>query len=100
MLSTTLKTYRTDSHLSQKEMAANLGISREYYARLEQGKAVPSFPLFERMCSKMDLSGELVLRMTKHHTSRNGQKQVCKLCQLLGREDWLVVKRLIRRMAR
>ena len=41
-LSDILRKYRKDTGQTQKEIAAQLRISREYYAMLEEGHAEPS----------------------------------------------------------
>lgn len=54
MISLVLKSYRKMHSFTQKEMAERLGVTREYYSRLERGAAAPSFALFEVMCARQE----------------------------------------------
>ncbi|MDI6765262.1 MAG: helix-turn-helix transcriptional regulator [Bacteroidota bacterium] len=44
-----LKEFRKENHLAQKEIANKLGITREYYVKIEKGRRIPSMQLIKRM---------------------------------------------------
>lgn len=48
-----LKFYRTMNNLSQTQLAAKVGISRDYLMRLERGACFPSLDLLEGICNAL-----------------------------------------------
>lgn len=96
MVSTVLKSYRKSHFLTQKEMAARLSITREYYSRLERGVAAPSFALFEAMCSTTQSLLPHMLSHSDDGSSNNGV--ICTLCTQLGLQDRKEIERLMKRM--
>ncbi len=71
-----LSEYRTSNKLLQKQIADELGITREYYSRLETGKSKPSRTLFEKIC-----------RLTKAKFSlkaKNISESVPDICSFCG----------------
>lgn len=99
-LSATLVLYRREKGLTQKEMAARLDISREYYWRLENGNAIPSVRLLERICRLTSVSVQAIFQKNNGETQANDFLDVCKLCLLLKKEDRKEIERLIKRLAR
>lgn len=53
-LSKLLRRYRTRHHLLQKQLSAELCISREHYARIEEGCSLPSFHLVKRIAKQLN----------------------------------------------
>jgi len=49
-----LKSYRKKNRLTQKEIAAKLGITREHYAQIEEGKRIPPKQLQNKIAALMD----------------------------------------------
>jgi transcriptional regulator with XRE-family HTH domain len=68
-LSHTLRKYRQDSGQTQKEVAARLRISREYYAMLEEGHAEPSPRLLHILESELGVKTEYHLKGNIEATS-------------------------------
>ena len=93
-----LKTYRKIHSLTQKELAYDLGITREYYARLESGLGKPSFSLLDRICSQMDLDCEWLVNNNGGPTKRNDLFEMCDICARLRREDRKEIGRLMKRL--
>ncbi len=77
-----LKEFRTDNNLAQKQMADKLGISREYYSRLEAGKVVPSRKLFFKICS---LTGKQLFLPDESKSAR--ELEMCFICANLNEQD-------------
>lgn len=47
--------------LTQEEAAEKLGISPEFYARVERGHALPSIRTLAKVCIELDVSADLLL---------------------------------------
>jgi len=47
--------------LTQEQLAAKAGVSREYVNYLERGKRVPTVPMFVRLCKAMKVYAPDVL---------------------------------------
>ncbi len=99
-LTISLRAYRRTHHLTQKEIAASLGVSREYYSRLECGKSLPSFRLLERICRSTDISAEVVFGKSAGVFSGYEMSEICKLCLRLRSRDRKKIHWLIRRMVK
>ena len=56
-----LQEYRLRHHLTQKEVAAKINISREYYAKIEEGKKLPSYSLLRVIAHQLALSIVIIL---------------------------------------
>lgn len=56
-----LKEYRNQHKLLQKEIADRLGITREYYALLEEGHRLPSPGLLYRISCQLEISMEFTI---------------------------------------
>ena len=65
-----------DNNLLKKEAAAILGVSREYYSKLESGKAEPSGKVIYRFCKE---TGAVIMFPSK----KNKDKYMCGICSLL-----------------
>ncbi len=97
-LAITLKMYRKSRHLTQKEVAAVLGISREYYSRLECGKGRPSVNLLETICRSTDIAVASIFGDDGDMNLRGKLNELCKLCLRLRSSDRKRVQWLIKRM--
>ena len=51
-----LKLHRKEQSLPQKQIAHILGITREHYARVEEGTQQPSLPLLRRMAREFQIT--------------------------------------------
>ena len=47
--------------LTQEQTSEELGVSTEFYARVERGKALPSVPTFDRMIDVLDVEADILL---------------------------------------
>lgn len=88
-LSESLRSWRTEKKLLQKEAAAALSISRVYYDRLEHGRARPSLQLFLRIltavsqeCSRLTVMEENSMRSVRRaRPSRESARFVNLSCR-------------------
>jgi len=98
-----LRTYRIGKHLLQKNVAAELNISRDHYSRLENGKANPSYKLLMKIARMThqefdDMNG----LHDPHSPSKVGIRRtgdLCSRCRYLSRHDATFVARLTRFMS-
>jgi DNA-binding XRE family transcriptional regulator len=97
-LALVLKMYRRSRQLTQKEVAALFGISREYYCRLESGKGKPSISLLETICRSTDIAVESIFGDDAEMNLRGQLNELCKLCLRLRSPDRKKVQWLIKRM--
>lgn len=47
--------------LTQEDAAERIGVSAEFYARIERGHALPSIPTLYRICVALGVSADLLL---------------------------------------
>ena len=47
--------------LTQEDAAERIGVSAEFYARIERGNALPSVPTLARICSSLGVSADALL---------------------------------------
>ncbi len=98
MIHSLLRAHRNSNHLTQKEMAAKLGITREYYSRLERGVATPSFPLFETLCAVLKLQALELAHRLGDSKQKGMVPPICDLCSKLSRQQRQAVKRMMKAM--
>jgi transcriptional regulator with XRE-family HTH domain len=65
MLGSAIKTARKEKNLTQAELSAELGISTRHLKYIENSGQNPSYPLFQRIMSTLNLSAEMALPL-KH----------------------------------
>ncbi len=87
-----LVNYREWNDFIQKEVAAQLHVSREYYSKLERGKAKPSGEIIERI---LDITGAEIVYRPKNKKAND----VCKACSLLTAENKELVSGMILRLS-
>ncbi|MBA4312183.1 MAG: hypothetical protein C0417_06095 [Chlorobiaceae bacterium] len=51
-----LKEYREEHRLAQKQLAERLGITREYYSKIEKGSRLPSHNLLRKISVELNIS--------------------------------------------
>jgi transcriptional regulator with XRE-family HTH domain len=67
-----LRTLRLKAGLTQEEVAANAGVSREYVSMLESGKNNPTIDVFIRLCHAIGVSpADVVARLDQPAKSRS-----------------------------
>ena len=52
---------RLNLELTQEDAAEFIGVSAEFYARIERGNALPSVPTLARICSSLGVSADVLL---------------------------------------
>jgi transcriptional regulator with XRE-family HTH domain len=55
----TLKRRRKELHLTQKQLAAKMGVSFQYISQTENGERIPSITTLTRFCEALGLDIEL-----------------------------------------
>lgn len=88
-----LKTFRKNHNYYQKEIAHLLGISREYYSRLEQGKVYPSMQLFFKINNLIE--NKFCFPPNCKTTTEN---EMCNLCTSLEPNDKIIIKKIMERI--
>lgn len=82
--------------LTQEDAAERIGVSAEFYARIERGNALPSVPTLVRICSALGVSADILL----------GRAEVSRVKDEAPRwpssppSDSPEVRRLVRRLRR
>ena len=52
---------RQSLHLTQEDVAERVGVSLEFYSRLERGGTLPSVPTLQRIVAALDVSADVLL---------------------------------------
>lgn len=60
-IGTSARTARLALELTQEDAAELIGVSAEFYARIERGNALPSVPTLARICSSLGVSADILL---------------------------------------
>ncbi|MBV4426484.1 helix-turn-helix transcriptional regulator [Clostridium tyrobutyricum] len=69
--------FRESLNMSQKDMAATLGISSSFYTKIELGQRNPSFNFIKKMKKRFNVNvDEIFFRNQLHKTCINKQKEV------------------------
>jgi len=90
-----LKTFRKNNHLTQKEMAAKIEITREYYSRLENGVDSPSLNLLEKICSSTGYCMEKIINDDMNPDTIFNE--MCEKCIMLEQKDRNKIMNIIKR---
>jgi len=61
----------------QKQIADQLGVSREYYARIECGRVIPSLGLLAKMSVELNVEISFVIPSANGSASRLGKEDYC-----------------------
>ena len=59
-----LKRFRKDFHLTQKQVAEAIGMAESGYQRYEQGRAMPSVAVLLKLANTFDVSADYLLGRT------------------------------------
>ena len=87
-----IKAFRKQHNLKQKEMASKLEISREHYSRLETGKLNPPKKLLLKI---NDLIGSQSFSLEDCKTT---ELEICSLCRQLKENDRDAIKMKIKKI--
>jgi transcriptional regulator with XRE-family HTH domain len=93
-----LKSYRRRHNLLQKEMAAKLRITREYYWKIEHGVTAPSTLVLSHISQLIGANVEVSVRGIPLISNREDLAGICALCSQLEDDDLMYVTRLIQRL--
>ena len=63
-IGTTTRAARKELHLTQEAAAERIGLSSEFFARIERGHAFPSVPTVSRMMEVLGVSADDLLGLT------------------------------------
>jgi len=69
----TIRLARKGRGLTQEDVAELLGISAEFYARIERGHALPSVPTFHKIIRALDVSADTALGLMASANASNSQ---------------------------
>lgn len=89
-----LKEYRVSRKIPQKQMAALLGVTREYYASIESGKRFPSTALLKRICLATRFRDSILSPLAESPDDLD-----CAICLTLPERDKELLKRIIHKLA-
>lgn len=81
--------------LTQEDAAERIGVSVEFYSRIERGAALPSLATFVRMAYVLNLSSEVMIGRRK---AEDGEFQLSPDLLPPQREERPEVRRVIRRL--
>ncbi|MCG8416962.1 MAG: helix-turn-helix domain-containing protein [Proteobacteria bacterium] len=60
-IGTAARAARKALKLTQEDAAERIGVSAEFYARIERGHALPSVPTLARICSALGVSADVLI---------------------------------------
>ncbi|MEM9487743.1 MAG: helix-turn-helix transcriptional regulator [Myxococcota bacterium] len=60
-IGTAARAARRAMRLTQEDAAERIGVSAEFYARIERGNALPSIPTMARICSSLGVSADALI---------------------------------------
>jgi transcriptional regulator with XRE-family HTH domain len=60
-IGTAARSARSAAGLTQADVAERVGVSEEFYARIERGGTMPSVPTLVRMLEALQISGDVIL---------------------------------------
>jgi transcriptional regulator with XRE-family HTH domain len=70
-IGTAARSARTSLKLTQEDAAERIGVSAEFYARIERGNALPSVPTLARISTSLGVSADSLLG----RSSSDGEEQ-------------------------
>ncbi|MCG8421897.1 MAG: helix-turn-helix domain-containing protein [Proteobacteria bacterium] len=89
---------RKSLELTQEDAAERIGVSAEFYARIERGHALPSVPTFARIVAALGVSADTLLGLRPERPERRGD--VVPNWTASPPTDSPEVRRLVRRLRR
>lgn len=72
-IGTTIRQARKGRGLTQEDVAELLGISAEFYARIERGHALPSVPTFHKIIRALEVSADSALGLAASANASGSQ---------------------------
>jgi transcriptional regulator with XRE-family HTH domain len=84
--------------LTQADAAERIGISTEFYARIERGGAMPSVPTLAKMAEELDIAVDTLLGRAGDSPLHRANKAVARLAAQSPKQDSPELRRLLRRL--
>ncbi|ACY18352.1 helix-turn-helix domain-containing protein [Haliangium ochraceum] len=84
--------------LTQEDAAERIGVSAEFYARIERGNALPSVPTFTRIAMALGVSADTLLGF--RDDSEASDRHMPEWGKPEPPNDSLEIRRLVRRLRR
>lgn len=81
--------------LTQVEVAEHLGITPQFYGRIERGNAFPGIATLVRMIHVLDVSADMLMGSGRRGRGRRARRAEWRTC---ARADSLELRRLVRRL--
>ena len=93
---------RKTLELTQEDAAERIGVSAEFYARIERGNALPSVPTFARIAAALGVSADILLGLNKPAAAAasNQETEAPTWATTAPPDDTPEVRRLLRRLRR
>jgi transcriptional regulator with XRE-family HTH domain len=90
--------------LTQEDAAERIGVSAEFYARIERGNALPSVPTLARLCSALGISADTLLGRADPDRAEPGRAEPGRIKEVAPRwtppspPDGPELRRVLRRL--
>lgn len=84
--------------LTQEDAAEQIGISAEFYARIERGNALPSVPTLARISTALGVSADMLLGQAAVREPEQVAKQQPSRLSASSPSDAPEIRRLVRRL--
>jgi transcriptional regulator with XRE-family HTH domain len=96
------RTARKALSLTQEDAAERIGISLEFYARIERGRTYPSVPTLARMADALDASADVLLGTGSRVSFARDRSRGSSWSERTGRTDSSTpeLRRIVRRLSR
>lgn len=82
--------------LTQEDAAERIGVSAEFFARIERGHALPSVPTFAKIAGALGVSADVLLGLQTERSDRRGESMPS--WSAAPPPDSPEVRRLVRRL--
>lgn len=84
--------------LTQEDAAERIGVSAEFYARIERGNALPSVPTFARISAALGVSADILLGLNKNEEYELNSEGQPGWAAAAPPTDSPEIRRLVRRL--
>lgn len=84
--------------LTQEDAAERIGVSAEFYARIERGNALPSVPTFARIAAALGVSADTLLGLRKSEHSHDASLSAPNWSKAAPPSESPEIRRLLRRL--
>jgi transcriptional regulator with XRE-family HTH domain len=89
---------RKSLELTQEDAAEKIGVSAEFYARIERGNALPSVPTFARIAAALGVSADTLLGLRPPDVSERVSDDQPAWAAASPPSDSPEIRRLLRRL--